>query len=227
MALFKTRTSAEHTRITADYLPNGWTWIAKRINDSNLYKLLYGLSIEFSRLEQKMNEIAEGWLLDRSAGLLETWEKTLGIPDGKIPGTTDTENRRRQTLMKLVSEGIKTNSDYVFLIDVLGIQVTVYPGYYFWLNPDVRVPTFSSEKEARFTLVIEADIPLSDPITLPDFFPVSFPWYFRTSTYNVVQQYLLDVIPANVQLIWITTEPGPTGFGFFPPGISAFGGTNP
>lgn len=225
MALFERRSEDEHARITGDYLPNGKAWVAKRLASKNLYKLLKGVSKEFGRLEEKMSEIATSWLLNSSAGLLETWEKVNGIPDGKIPGSADTENRRRQALMKLASEGIHTASDYEWLLSLLGIEATVYPGHYFWTNPDPRVPPFSSEKESRFTLVIEADIPLSDPIALPNFFPVPFPWVFRSSSYSVGQAYLMDVIPANVQLIWITTTPGPVGFGYFPFGLSAFGGT--
>ena len=226
MQLFPTRDADEHARITADSLPNGDLFVAKRRPSKVMYKFIKGLSVEFGRLEGKMNEIAAGWLLTKSAGLLETWEKTLGIPDGKIPGTGDIESRRRQALMKLASEGVQTNSDYEWLLSLLGVVATVYPGHHFWTNPDPRLPPFSSEKESRFTLVVEADLVASDTEALPSFFPVPFPWVFRSSSYQVAQVFLKCIIPANVQLIWITTELGPTGYGYFPYGISAYGGTN-
>jgi hypothetical protein len=225
MQLFPTRTDDEQARITANYLPNGFAYVAKHLPAKTMYKFIKGVSKEFGRLEAKYSEVAAGWLLTKSAGLMETWEKTLLIPDGKIPGSGTTEERRLEALMKLAAEGIQTADDYEWWLSLGGISATVWPGHYFWTNPDPRVPAFSSEKESRFTLVIEADLPASDPDSLPNFFPVPFPWVFKSSIYSVAQKFIECVKPANVQLVWITTGAGPTGYGYFPYGLSAYGGT--
>lgn len=223
MRFLPTRTDDEHARISADYLPNGWPFKAKRITTSVLYKFLKGVSKEFGRLEEKYSEIAAGWILTESTGMLEVWEKTLGIPDGSLPAVGSAESRRQQAHMKLASEGIQTTTEYEWLLSLLGLVCTVTPGYYFWLNPDPRVPPFATEKEARFTIVIDTNFTTSDSDSLPDSFPVSFPWVFGSSNYNVVQKFFKTIIPANCQLIWITNQDAPTGFGYFPFGLSAFG----
>jgi len=228
MSFLPRRTDDEHARISADYLPNGPMFIAKRIMTSVMYKFLRGSSKEFSRIESTMNEIAAGWNLTNSTTFLEDWEKTLGIPDGHFPGTGDAETRRKQAHFKLASEGIHTSTQMEWLFSLLGLVVTVYPGHVFWLSghPDLN-PHFATEKESRFSIVVEVDFGSSDPASLPNTFPVPFPWVFTSNNYTVAQSFFTQIIPANVNGRFVRKVSGgsPTGFGYFPMGRSAMGGT--
>ena len=224
MPLFPTRTDDEQAKITADYLPSGKPFTAKRILSKTMFKFIKGCSVEFNRLESTINQFASGWNLTKSTDFLEEWEKTQGIPDNSFPANGGAENRRRHAHAKLVAEGIHTKEDIERFLETLGWITIVYPGYYFWLNPDPRVPPFASEKEARFSLVIETFYSLSNPDVVPAVFPVPFPWVFGVNNYAVTQKALREYIPANVQLIWILESTDERyGFGYFPFGISQFG----
>jgi hypothetical protein len=88
------------------------------------------------------------------------------------------------------------------------MHVTVYPGKFFWLNPDPRVGSFSSIKEARFTIVFEVDFTLSDPEFLPTLFPIRFPWRFGSSNYGTMRRFFDELIPANCNARWISKSRG-------------------
>lgn len=224
MPMYPTRSDEEHARITADYLLDGIATQAKRIVSTNTFKFLKGLSKEFGRLEDTINTFASGWNITKTSQFVEEWEKTQGIPDNEFPATGGSENRRKQAHAKLAAEGLSTKDDIEWLLSLLGWEVVAYPGYYFILNPDPRVPTFSSDKEARFTLVVEVFNSLSDPTVVPQTFPIPFPWVFGLNHFFIAQNFLRTIIDANVQLVWIFGDgTGATGYGYFPYGISAYG----
>lgn len=203
MSYLPTRTEDQQTKITADYLPNGMLMKAKRVQTSNLYKLLKGLSQEFGRLEGYLSSMVDGRIVTESQQFFEEWEQTVGIPDGSFPAIGTAEERRRHVVTKLSSEGISTADELEWLCWQMGFFVTVRPGHYFWDHPDPRV-TLASERESRFTVVFDVEFAHSLPEVLPTRFPVPFPWVFASSNYNVLQEFMLQVIPANCNAIWIT-----------------------
>ena len=85
MSLFREHTSEQQAHSLAAYLPNGRFWTGKNKPTSNIRKLLKGVGGEFTRVEQKMNEILSECDIEQATVLITEWEKLLGIPDGSIP----------------------------------------------------------------------------------------------------------------------------------------------
>ena len=206
--MLPTRTKDEQTRITADYMPNGKHLAAKRMPSRNMYKWFAGLSGEFARMENALNAFADGWNITKSTGMLPQWEKATGIPDQNFSGRGTPIERQKGAIAKLAAEGVSTKADLEWLCSLMGFHVEVYPGHYFWLNPNPLVGSFSSEKESRFTIVFEVDFFQSDPEVLPTLFPITFPWVFGPSVYNSMRGFMLDIIPANCNARWISKQFG-------------------
>jgi len=226
MGFLPTRTQDEHTRITADYQIDGKHMRAKRMPGKNIYKWLRGMSKEFQRLEQNLADANDGRIITKIATFLTEWEKAAGIPDQNFPAIGTAEERRRHVVTKLASEGVSTAEELEWLCSLMGFAVTVYPGYYFILNPDPRIsfpPGVAGEREARFTVVFEVNFAQSIPDSIPNLFPVPFPWEFRSNNYNVIQDFMLDIIPANCNGAWIVAPIDNPGYGYFPYGISPYG----
>jgi uncharacterized protein YmfQ (DUF2313 family) len=208
MAFLPTRTDDEQTRVTADFLPGGSPFEAKRITSKNVFKFLRGLSKSITRYEAKQNEIVDGRNLINSTTFLERWEGAVGIPDNAFPGTAVIDDRQSHAIVKLAAEGVHLGESDEFqsiqwLFAFMGLVVRVYAGHEFWPNgTDPRV-TFATEKEARFTTVVELDLDQSDSGSIPTLFPVPFPWPFLSSNWNVAQEFLPTILPANVNAKWI------------------------
>jgi len=182
---------------------------AKRLPGKNIFKWLKGMSKEFRRLEQNLSDANDGRIITKVATFLTEWEKAAGIPDDDFPAIGTAEERRRHVVTKLSAEGVSTAEDLEWLCSLLGFVVTVYPGYYFILNPDPRVsfpPGPAGDREARFTVVFEMDFDDSIPEVQPNLFPVPFPWEFRSNNYNVLQDFALAIIPANCNAIFIVED---------------------
>ena len=205
MAFLKTRTNDEHARISADYQQNGLHMKAKRLPSKVMYKFFKGISVEFSRLEGYLNSVTDGMLVTSSTDFVPEWENAVGIPDDSFPANGTADERQRHIVTKLASEGVSTASEFEWLCSLMGFSVTVYPGHYFWLNPDPRV-TFDNVRESRFTIVFETDFFLSEPEVKANLFPVPFPWQFTSNNYNIMQEFLLSIIPANCNGLFITKE---------------------
>lgn len=206
MGFLPTRTDDEHARITADYMPNGPHLVAKRLLTRNMYKLIKGLSKEFSRLEETTSAAMDGMDVRTSSTFLEEWETTAGIPDVSFDARGTVAERQKQCFAKLSAEGVSTAAQFEWLASLFGLHVTVWPGHYFYLNLDPRVGFFSSEKESRFTVVFEVNFDLSDPEYLPTLFPIRFPWVFGSSNYGTMKKFFDELIPANCNSIWIASS---------------------
>lgn len=196
----------EHQRITAMYLPSGRLMAAKNIVGKNLYKLIKGFSKCFERLEAVILGYLIGVDLTQSYDMVDYWEETLAIPDDYFNGINTEEERRRYALLKLSQEGVITNADLVWLCSVYGVHVTVYPGYHFYLNPDPLVGSFSSEKEARFTIVFGVSLLNSEPEVSEGVFPLPFPYLFGRNRLAILRLFMREVVQANVDIRWFNAD---------------------
>jgi uncharacterized protein YmfQ (DUF2313 family) len=205
MTFLRVKTEEEHNEITAKYLLDGRHMRAKFIDGKVMFLYNLALSKAFKRVEEKLNEFALGRILTKSTVFVPEWEKAVQIPDDNLPGTGTIENRQRQALGKLSSDDMHTAEELEWLCSVFGFSVTVWPGHYFWRNPDIRV-SFSSEKESRFTIVFEYDLTQSPAASGSGVFPVPFPWKFYSNTFNILQSYMLTIIDSNVNGLWINAN---------------------
>ena len=187
MGLFNRRDIEQYTDSLADYLPGGLLFASKSVKSSNFRKLLRGMSGELFRSNGLLKTYNDEIIPDLTVKFIEEWESALGIPDDcfKVTGTID--NRRKQVLTKLASLGVQTIEDFENVAAIFGVTATVFSGSGSGL-------TFSSNKVARFTIVIN--------ITLPERFPYTFPLTFGDGTTVLLECLFNKLKPANCKVLF-------------------------
>ena len=150
-------THEEHTNAVAAYLPGDRTFEAKNIENSNLRKLIRGLSVELVRAEDAMVTFEEQYFPDGTEQYVPEWERVVAIPDGCFSGTGTIEERRAAVLTKLTSLGIQTAQDFIDLAAVFGKAVNVVPlrdlAY-----PPYDVPFYPTDfPEVRYVFIVEGE----------------------------------------------------------------------
>ena len=190
-------TREQHTDSLADYMPGGPLFEAKRIGDSNFRKLLRGFASELFTAEGYLRSFDSEYSPLNTTLFLEEWEQALGIPDTCFAGDGTVTERRRDVLIKLASLGVQTADDLVQLAALFGITATVRAGRAFSVFPlEFPVLLFNTEKEARFTLVVDF------PVTEASKFPLTFPFVFGDETIGVVECLFNKLKPANCNIIF-------------------------
>lgn len=200
MTEFNIETIQTHTQNTASYLPNCDLFVGKNYQDSNLYKLLKGLSKSFKDIDDLFTKDFNNLniLYCDNEEFLSLWESNVGIPDNIFKKTTELsfEERRNQVLTKLRSLGVLTIEDMKALAILLGLNVTIQKGVNAIYPP--YTPPFIplSEDGIRFVLMIKStdfDISAYPPYT-PPFIP--------KGTNDLLINLFEAVKPANVKLIF-------------------------
>jgi uncharacterized protein YmfQ (DUF2313 family) len=179
-------TIVEITKCIGDYLPNGIAWFAKKIINSNTYKLLKSfaeyLNMYFLDIEKLKNELSPDTTID----LIDRWEKEYGIPDDIFAVENDIQDRRNNVILKMAGLNISTITEFRALATLLG-----------------------------YTLTIETSASLRYPPYAVPFYPLSIPGcYFllvvtgdmSINNISYFAQYMEKLIPANVGLLLIDTS---------------------
>jgi len=187
----------DHADALADYMPNGRLFEAKKINDSNFRELLKGIGGELFTAEGYLISLDQEYLPDQTVLFIEEWESALGIPDDCFSISESINDRRKNIIIKLSSLGVQTATDFEDLGDIFGVSVTVSSGIDFMTFPLV-FPwlLFSSEKDARFTIVIDFTVQGASE------FPLTFPFIFGTSEIGILECLFNKLKPANCKIIF-------------------------
>lgn len=195
--LFKRRDLEQYADSLAAYMPGGELFASKSIQDSNLRKLLRGMAGELFRSNGLLREYSNEILPDSTNKFLDEWESAVGIPDSCFSGTGSNDERRRDILVKLAALGVQTADDFVELALLFGVTVTVTPGLEEIQFPLIfPVLMFTTEKEARFTIVIEfSGAAISR-------FPYTFPLLFGNSEVAILECIFSKLKPANCNIIF-------------------------
>ncbi len=198
---FKPNDIETNAQIFADLLPKGEVFLAKNIQDSNLRKLLRGLSGEMYRIQDKTYEIAFEYTIENTTKLIEEWEKSVGIPDECFSTNVDIEQRRKQVIAKLGKMNIQIAEDYIKLAAFFGYDIVIKT-HLFEKNSifPLKFPIkFNSLKQFKFTIEIEfLDLPSVNN------FPLPFPIKFSTS-YNFMVCLFERIKEANIKIIYTTS----------------------
>jgi uncharacterized protein YmfQ (DUF2313 family) len=195
--LFKQHTNNEHRKSIADFLPNGELFRAKNTPDTNLYNLLLGLAYENARIENKMNEIAYQYDINKTTELIEQWESALGIPDDCFSNTVDINLRRTQVLAKL-SLSIDTADSFVALAAEFGYTIEIVQASNVAIFPlQFPLQFYPTAKTARFTIIVNMPSELQ-----PCTFPIAFPLCFSPPNSNIIECFFRKVKPANCQIVF-------------------------
>lgn len=201
MTEFKIETIQTHTQITSSYFPNSRLFFAKNYQDSDLYKLLKGISKSFKDIDDLFTKDFKNLnILDcDDEEFLSLWESSVGIPDNIFKKTTELtfEERRNQVLTKLRSLGVLTIDDMRALANLLGLNVTIQKGmnaiYPPYIPPHIPL---GNALDARFTILIKSnDFDISA-------YPPYIPPHIPKSTNDLLINLFEAVKPANVKLIF-------------------------
>ena len=111
------------------HLPTGKAWDAKNMEGTTMKSVIEGSSMEFSRVEQSFNALAEDFYIPSSTETLTLWEESLGIPDGTFNADGTTEQRRDDVLIKFSKmTGTITVQQWQSLANLLGFDIIIYYG---------------------------------------------------------------------------------------------------
>lgn len=183
--------SEQHTNAIAAYLPNGPLFAAKIKAGTVFRQLLTGIAEEVLNAEAYLKELQDDFIPDTTVKFIEEWESVLGIPDDCFLATGDTDERRRDILIKLASLGVQTADDFVALAALFGIVVTVESG------KAVNQPPAASDKEQRFTIVVTFTVEAANQ------FPLTFPFTFGDEVIAIVECLFSKLKPANCNVLFI------------------------
>lgn len=190
-------TKSQQSQTLANYLPGGRLFSIKNTTTSNLRKFLLGLATELIRVDNLLAIFREDNVPDKTVHYIDEWETTLGIPDTCFDGQGDATSRRLAIIIKLASLGLQTDPDFVSLAAKFGVVVSVESGSVHGLFPWVfPVKFYSSERDARFTLVVRPSEPIGDS------FPYTFPIVFGSDDLFIVDCLFNKLKPANVKVVF-------------------------
>jgi hypothetical protein len=195
--LFQRRDLEQYTDKLAEYVPGGILFASKFVQNSNLRKLLKGLSGEQFRANDYLREY--DILPDKVNKFLSEWESALGIPDDCFDGKGSDEERLLHIQVKLAALGVQTAEDFIELARLFGVEINVIPLSSVALPPyDVPfIPV--GFPEGRFIMIIEGPDLVS---SLPPY-DVPFPLIVGE---GILQCLLNKVKPANVRIIFRNTN---------------------
>jgi len=186
-----------HAQRLADYLPGGRLFQSKNLTDSNLRKLLRGLATELFNADGYLRDFQDDIAPSVTSYFIDEWESALGIPDSCFTGSGNLTERRRDIVIKLASLGVQTANDFVALGALFGISVTVRSGRYFSKFPLMfPILLFATDKEARFTIVVDFTVDAASK------FPLTFPFTFGSGTIAVLECLFTRLKPANCDIIF-------------------------
>lgn len=184
------------TNTLAYYLPTGRAWGAKNCEGTVVRSLLKGLAQELLRMEDAIQEFRDEILPDETVLFIDEWESALGIPDECFPGTGSIDERRRDVLVKLVALGVQTAGDFQTLANLMGVGLQMSNGADHYLHGKLPFIAFGSDKESRFTIVVDFDL------TLPASFTYTFPIVFGEVTLAQIQCLFEKLKPANTSILF-------------------------
>ncbi len=187
----------QHTQALADYMPNGKLFEAKNISNSNFRQLLRGLAGELFTAQGYLITLEQEYFPDATNLFLSEWESALGIPDSCFSGEGTNDERRRDIVTKLSALGVQTDQDFIDLAAVFGVTVAVGPGIDEITFPiTFPVVMFTTEQEARFTLVIRFTVESASR------FPLVFPIVFGSGEIAILECLFTKLKPANCDIIF-------------------------
>lgn len=117
---------AKYSKLIRKLFPRGWAWSRINESDSNLYRTLDALSVEFCRVDERARALVNEVDPTSTFELLEDWERLLGLPDSCDPEEDKTiQERRTRVLQVLTTRGGQNEQFYKELASNFGFDVDV------------------------------------------------------------------------------------------------------
>ena len=189
----------EQVLLLRQHFPPGKFWEGILKYETNLGKLMLGLSAEFYRFEVLTRDFVNEMNIDKTNKIMIDWEKSLGLPDSCFPPTTDLTERRNAVKMKYSKfGGVQTAEDFIRIANFFGFDLVVQPGGALGMFP-LRFPVlfFDSITSSTHTVFMQ----LKGRATADTFFPVPFPIPFSKGGITFLRCIFTFLAPANVKVI--------------------------
>lgn len=188
------------TKTIAADLPDGKAFESKNIPSKNLYKFLDAIAKSFILFSNDIEEVLNEMDPVTTEVLIARWEKEYGLPDQCIEKSFDLQTRRDNILIKIGMNGILTVQDFIDLAAQFNVIVEVVPGINFYSFPLDFPWQFTTQKTARFTLVVNLPTALGKNV-----FPFTenkFPFPFSSTNTNIIECVFKRIVPANVNVFF-------------------------
>lgn len=201
--VFKPQSIDDNAFLLAAHMPQGRLWESSFDPDSNIGKLIRGLSIEFYRLQVLTNEISTEMDIDQTEQLIDEWFVSVGIPNDCFDtGGTLAEKREKIRLMISNFGGVQKAEDFVRVADLFGIPVEVFPGNSVGMFPlTFPLVFFESATSSSHTIFVRI-LQIEEDVD----FPLPFPIPFTSGSQAFLQCIFDQLAPANVQVVFISED---------------------
>ncbi len=112
----------KYSNLFLDLLPNGAIW--NKSIDSNKRKIANFKALEFSRLENRFNDLMDETDPRTATEMLNEWYKFAGLPDDTTPewNSMTLKEKRNATYNKIISKGGLSKKYFEQLVINLGFQ---------------------------------------------------------------------------------------------------------
>ncbi len=176
---YKAQTLDEMTRSLAELFPNGLAWNQKNNINSNFNKLLRGLSNEFIRIQQQLEDFDRSYvptLENLNIGtFLTNWAETFLIPDECFKLLFDKAETIQYLFAKITRIIILSSAQsYKDLAIYFGFVLTI---------------TYPAPHTIIFNVVGDVEV-----------FPYTFPFPLGTESQDILECLYLEAIPAHIDL---------------------------
>ena len=127
--LFKAPSQEIETKSVGTELPNGQAWLAKYINTTVIYALVYASAGIFRRIKQLIEYLSNEFNLYRSSDLLESvWAKSVGLPDSRLADSF------QGPLVNQIKQRLKKKDATVTGFEIQRLVDETFPTYGIWIT---------------------------------------------------------------------------------------------
>lgn len=208
ISIFSPEPSADQVMALANHLPVGRIWDRCIDQNSNIYKLLAGLSLEFFRLELLDKIFSDEIDILQTVSLIAEWEKSVGLPDACFSTKNELIEIRRQQVLQKFSNlgGVQSAEDFERVAAIFGYDIDIVPGSAGSTFPLVLPYTLFSESGGKHTIVIK----ISEEELSGDYFPLTLPYTLGSLQPPFFLKCIFEKLaPANVDVKFVGVQPPP------------------
>jgi uncharacterized protein YmfQ (DUF2313 family) len=141
------------------FFPRGKAWA---LENTNLSKLIEGLAVEFSRVQERLDQMLVERDPRKTSELLTDWESALALPDECSELGAGIEKRRQEIVFKLTNTGGSSRAYFELVAQNLGFDVSVNDFFPFKAGRS-RAGDALTNEEWTFWFQVTAPADLSTP----------------------------------------------------------------
>lgn len=194
------KTIEQYAESLAHYLPSGDLFQAKSINNSNLFKLLIGLSLVFLELDEKITEFkSQFYPKSTMISFITEWEQVLGIPDDCLDNTGTLEQRAINILGCIGALGCITEQEWIDIAKLMGFDIELRCGTVGNVFPLTLPYTLGTLAQLRNTITVI----FKGIVNSTSIFPMVLPYTLSGDRTKYARCIFERIKPAHIKLNFI------------------------